>query len=78
MKTLNLITLLLVIIGGLNWGLEALGYNLVEGIFGDDTAMTNIVYALVGLSAIWQIVPFFKATRTGEVVAESDKRTVTR
>lgn len=77
MKTLNIVTLLLVIVGGLNWGLVSLNYNLVAAIFGADTALTNIVYALVGLSAVWQIVPFMTAMRTGEVTAERNRgRTV--
>jgi uncharacterized protein len=71
MKAVNLLTLLLVIVGGINWGLVAMDFNLVEAIFGTDTAITNIVYALVGLSALWQIVPFIKALKTDEVRAET-------
>lgn len=71
MKALNLITLLLVIIGGINWGLVAFDFNLVAALFGEDTALTNIVYALVGLSALWQLVPFLRAMRSGETRAQS-------
>ncbi len=53
---MNAITLLLVIIGGLNWGLVGIfDYNLVESLFGTDSIMTNLVYVLVGLSAIYLI-----------------------
>ncbi|OGG48280.1 hypothetical protein A3G63_03515 [Candidatus Kaiserbacteria bacterium RIFCSPLOWO2_12_FULL_52_8] len=58
MKALNLIAYILVIIGGLNWGLTALGYfvggdwNVVKLILGSVPAIENIVYLLVGLSAI--------------------------
>jgi hypothetical protein len=75
MKALNLITLLLIIVGGLNWGFVALGFNLVEALFGPGTLLTRIVYALVGLSALWQIMPFISAVRIGEVSAEA-RRTV--
>jgi len=54
MKILNLIALILLIIGGLNWGLVGLfGYNLVEAIFGDMSLLSRMVYNLVGLSALY-------------------------
>lgn len=44
----------LLVIGGLNWGLVGLfDINLVEALFGAETLMTNIIYALVGLSALY-------------------------
>lgn len=66
MKTINLITLLLVIIGGLNWGLVGLvDYDLVAGLFGgDDAVLARFVYILVGASALWQLIPFTKALST--------------
>lgn len=74
MKALNLITLILVIVGGINWGLVAFDLNLVEALFGADTALSNLVYGLVGLSALWQIAPLLRAMRTGEVAAEANVR----
>ena len=78
MKALNLVTLILIIIGGLNWGLVALGgpgADLVANLFGgQDSTGARIVYALVGLSALWQLAPFAKALRTGEVDAGSNLR----
>ena len=58
MKPLNLITLVLVIVGGLNWGLVgAFGVDLVAALSGgQDALLARIVYVLVGLSAVWQIV----------------------
>ena len=54
MKTLNLIALILVIIGGLNWGLVGLvGLDLVATLLGATTVLSRIVYVLVGLSAIY-------------------------
>jgi uncharacterized membrane protein YuzA (DUF378 family) len=58
MKIVNTITLVLLIVGGLNWGLVGLfGFDLVAAIFGAMSPLSRIVYALVGLSALWQIVP---------------------
>ena len=58
MKVLNLVTLLLVIVGGVNWGLVgAFGFDLVVTIFGPMSALSRIVYVLVGVSALWQLMP---------------------
>lgn len=60
--------LLLLIIGGLNWGLIGFfKYNLVDSIFGlDFFLVSRIIYALVGLAAIWAISFLFKDnTREG-------------
>lgn len=59
MKTLNILTLILLIVGGLNWGLVGLfQLDLVAALFGGQTSVfARIVYVLVGLSALWQIVP---------------------
>ncbi|MDD3805602.1 MAG: DUF378 domain-containing protein [bacterium] len=52
--TLDWTALVLLIIGGLNWGLiGAFGFNLVAAIFGDMTVISRIIYVLVGLSAIY-------------------------
>ena len=54
MKALNIIALVLVIVGGLIWGLVgALNFNLVAFLFGVDSIISNIVYILVGVSAIY-------------------------
>jgi uncharacterized membrane protein YuzA (DUF378 family) len=59
-NTLEIIALVLMIIGGLNWGLVALGFNLVEYLFGATSIITTIVYALVGISALYAIFFAFK------------------
>ena len=58
MKTINLVTLVLVIVGGINWGLVgAAQFDLVAAILGGQDAMlARVVYMLVGLSALWQVV----------------------
>ena len=57
--TLNLIVTLLLIIGGLNWGLMIWDINLVPMIFVLDW-LVNTVYALVGLSAIYELFMLVK------------------
>jgi uncharacterized membrane protein YuzA (DUF378 family) len=53
MKTIKFIAWLLVIIGGLNWGLVGFfQFDLVAEIFGAMSTVARIVYALVGLSAL--------------------------
>jgi uncharacterized protein len=57
MKKLDLITVVLLVVGGLNWGLVAIArFDLVAAIsgldFGETNAFTRIVYGLVGLSAV--------------------------
>ena len=69
MPVVNFITLLLVIVGGLNWGLFALfNLDLVATIFGGPQAMlSKIVYVLVALSAVWQLGPLFRTLSDTDV-----------
>jgi len=62
LSTLDLVALILVIVGGLNWGLVALSpdYNLVTMILGSMPWLVTLVYALVGLSAVYLAVIFMK------------------
>ena len=55
MKYLHIVAFVLLAVGGLNWLLVAFGYNLVEMIFGVGSALSNLVYILVGLSALYLI-----------------------
>jgi uncharacterized membrane protein YuzA (DUF378 family) len=51
---LDWIALVLVIIGGLNWGLVGIfKFDLVATIFGQMSALSRIVYTLVGIFAIY-------------------------
>lgn len=53
MELLRKICMILVIIGALNWGLVGIfGFDLVAAIFGPMTLLSNIVYSLVGISAL--------------------------
>lgn len=61
MRALNKISLLLLIVGGLNWGLVGLfGFDLVATLFGEMSVLSRIVYVLVGVSAVLQIAPLVK------------------
>ena len=71
MRAINLVTLLLVIVGGLNWGLVGLfNFNLVSALFGDMSALSRIVYVLVGISAVWQIMPLLRGFSDAEAHAQ--------
>ncbi|MFA6502775.1 MAG: DUF378 domain-containing protein [Candidatus Paceibacterota bacterium] len=58
MKSLHWVSFILVVIGGLNWGLVAIGtymgtnLNVVNLLLGSVPAVENIVYLLVGLAAL--------------------------
>ena len=57
MKVLKIIAIVLVIVGGLNWGLVGLiNFDLVAAIFGAMSSLSRIVYVLVGLAAIYVAV----------------------
>jgi uncharacterized membrane protein YuzA (DUF378 family) len=57
MKTLDIIVAVLLVIGGLNWGLVgALNFDLVGAIFGEMSVLSRAVYTIVGLAAIYDIV----------------------
>lgn len=60
MKTSYTIALVLIIIGGINWGLVGFfDYNLVDAIFGAGSFLARTVYGLVGLAAIWSVFGMF-------------------
>ncbi len=52
-STLDIVAMILVIVGGLNWGLVAFDINLVDMLLGSIQPLPQIVYALVGLSALY-------------------------
>lgn len=60
MKVVGIIAVILLILGGLNWGLVGLfNFNLVEFIFGQLPVIVRIIYILIGLSAIYKIFACF-------------------
>ena len=71
MRAINLVTLALVIVGGLNWGLVGLfNFDLVAAIFGQMSTLSRVVYVLAGLSALWQVGPLLKGFTAGETRAQ--------
>lgn len=57
MKLVSTLAMVLVLVGGLNWGLVGLlDFNLVTTVLGDATAASRLVYDLVGLSAVYMAV----------------------
>jgi len=64
LNSLQWIALILIIVGGLNWGLVGLfDFDLVAAIFGMMSALSRIVYILVGLSAIYTLATCGKLTK---------------
>lgn len=74
MRIINIITLLLIIIGGINWLLVGLfEFDLVAAISGGQgAALSRIVYILVGLSALWQIGPWLRVVSGEGVTVRRD------
>lgn len=65
MDSVKLIAIILLIVGGLNWGLIGLmNFNLVSALFGEASMLSKIVYDLVGLSAIY--IAYRKLTKTAK------------
>ena len=61
---LHVITLILLAVGGLNWGLVgAFNFDLVAAIFGEMSILSRLVYVVVGLSAVHQLLGLFSAEK---------------
>ena len=70
MRKLDLVTMTLLIVGGLNWGLVgAANFDLVAALFGEQTLLSRVVYLLVGLSAVYQAVSWRSIQRRSGMVA---------
>jgi len=56
-SAIDWVALVLVLIGALNWGLVGFfSFDLVAAIFGAMSAISRVIYALVGLAAIYLAV----------------------
>ncbi|MDQ1283753.1 MAG: uncharacterized protein QG620_101 [Patescibacteria group bacterium] len=63
--------LVLLIVGGLNWGLVGFfGFDLIAAIFGEMTGITRIIYAIVGIAALYGVAMPFKMS-SGEYTMSS-------
>lgn len=58
---MNVLALILVIIGAINWGSIGLfGFDLVAALFGGQlTVLSRIIFTIVGLAGLWSISFFF-------------------
>lgn len=69
MKVVHIVAFILLVVGGLNWGLVGLGgfagsdWNIVNMIVGSWPMVEWAVYVLVGVSAVWLLVGHKKACR---------------
>ena len=56
MKNLDIFVWLMLVVGGINWGLVGVfNFDLVAAIFGEMSALSRVVYALVGISALYDV-----------------------
>jgi uncharacterized protein len=56
MKGINIVALVLVIVGAVNWGLVGLfGFDLVAALFGEMSVLSRLVYTLVGAAGVYSI-----------------------
>lgn len=61
MKILNIISLALIIIGAVNWGLLGFfQFDLVAAIFGDMSVFSRVIYSLIGICGLYYISFFTK------------------
>ena len=57
MRNLDVVVAILLVIGGLNWGMVGLlDFDLVSYLFSGYPVVQNTVYILVGLSAVYQVM----------------------
>lgn len=57
MKSLDVLVGLLLVVGGLNWGLVGiLNFDLVATVFGNMSTVSRLVYLVVGVSALYQVL----------------------
>ena len=69
MRTFDIVAAVLLVVGGLNWGLVGfLNFDLVAAFFGAGSSLTRSVYGLVGIAAIYQIVTIRAIQRRWGVV----------
>ncbi|MGO9519236.1 MAG: DUF378 domain-containing protein [Candidatus Korobacteraceae bacterium] len=55
MKKIDVLAAILLVVGGLNWGLVGLlSFDLVARLFGEMSVLSRVVYSLVGLAAVYQ------------------------
>ncbi len=67
MNVLDKVSMLLLMIGGINWGLVGwLEYNLVDEIFGVGSGLSRVIYAVVGVAALYSVYGMIKMLSSSE------------
>ena len=63
-QVLQTIAMILLLIGGLNWGLIGIfEWNFIATVFGYTSVLTRTIYALAGVAAVYRILVWAKASR---------------
>lgn len=63
-QVLQTIAMILLLIGGLNWGLIGIfEWNFIASVFGYTSVLTRTIYALAGLAAVYRIIVWAKVTK---------------
>jgi uncharacterized membrane protein YuzA (DUF378 family) len=66
MSVIDVVVTLLVVVGGLNWGLVgAFNMDLVALVFGAGSVFAKVVYVLVGLAAVYMLYGVFVKGKGG-------------
>ncbi len=69
---LDVIAIIVVIIGALNWGvLGIINYNVIAAIIGDLNILTRIVYIIIGLCGLWVIYSFCRSSKSSATDSSS-------
>jgi uncharacterized protein len=68
-SVLDWIALVILFIGGLNWGLIGLfHFDIITAIFGDYSPISRILYIIIGLAAIYVLVRALSCCKKGSSV----------
>lgn len=74
MKTLDVMAGVLLVVGGLNWGLVgAAQFDLVATLFGTMSLLSRVVYVLVGVAAVYQALQWKAIQRRWLVSAPTSR-----
>jgi uncharacterized protein len=69
-RTVDIIVAVLLVIGGINWGLVGFfQFDLVAALLGEASPLSRLVYAVVGLCAVYQAVQWKAIQRRWGMVA---------
>ena len=70
MKSLDVLIAILLVVGGLNWGMVGLfNFDLVATLLGQMSTLSRVVYAVVGISAIYYLLAWKSIRRRMTVKA---------